>query len=153
MSILTKPNTGAAVLDSLPPRFLPQLPSLSTPPPYHRKHDPRPNPLHLPIHRRRRHNHANGRPMTEVDHSVEGEDKAHPGILGKQGAMAQASGLFNVAWFGGQVLGPLVAGLLMDVSGWSTMTCAFGIMSGAMAMVISLTDRRILQALVLVGNV
>ncbi|PLB51161.1 MFS amine transporter [Aspergillus steynii IBT 23096] len=90
--------------------------------------------------------------MTEVDHFVEGEEKAHPGIFGKQGAMAQAYGLFNVAWSGGQVLGPLVAGLLMDLGGWSTMTCAFGVMSAATAIVIALTDRTILQALGLVDN-
>ncbi|KAK1139820.1 hypothetical protein N8T08_011146 [Aspergillus melleus] len=85
--------------------------------------------------------------MTEVDHVVEGEEKAHPGIFGNQGAMVQAYGLFNVTWSGGQGLGPLVAGLLMDVGGWSTMTCAFGIMSGAIGVVVALKDRTILQDL------
>lgn len=90
--------------------------------------------------------------MTEVDHFVEGEEKAHPGIFGNQGAMAQAYGLFNVAWSGGQVLGPLIAGMLVDLGGWSTMTCAFGVMSAVTAVIIALTDRNTLQALGLVGS-
>ncbi|THC90027.1 hypothetical protein EYZ11_010514 [Aspergillus tanneri] len=85
--------------------------------------------------------------MTEVGNFVEAQEKKHPGIFGNQGGTAQAYGLFNVAWSGGQVLGPLVAGLLVDLGGWTTMVNVFGGICGGTAVAIALTDRSILRSI------
>lgn len=82
--------------------------------------------------------------MTEVSVGVGELEREWPGIFGRQGGMAQAYGLFNVAWSGGQVLGPLLAGLLSDVGGWRMMVNVFGAVSGATAVMIVLSDRGIL---------
>ncbi|PYI02767.1 MFS amine transporter [Aspergillus sclerotiicarbonarius CBS 121057] len=82
--------------------------------------------------------------MTEVSNVTERYEREFPGIFGKQGGTAQAYGLFNVAWSGGQVLGPLVAGLLVERAGWTTMVTVLGAVSGGMSVVIALSDRRVL---------
>ncbi|KAE8373183.1 major facilitator superfamily domain-containing protein [Aspergillus bertholletiae] len=84
--------------------------------------------------------------MTEISLVVERHEKESPGIFGTQGGMGQAYGLFNVAWSGGQVLGPLIAGLLSDRGGWVTMVSVFGTMSGITAVVIGFSDEKILRA-------
>ncbi|KAF7588597.1 hypothetical protein BBP40_005482 [Aspergillus hancockii] len=63
--------------------------------------------------------------MTEVSLVVERQEKEMPGIFGSQGGLGQAYGLYNVAWSGGQVLGPLIAGLLSERGGWVTMIRRF----------------------------
>ncbi|KAB8260678.1 major facilitator superfamily domain-containing protein [Aspergillus pseudonomiae] len=83
--------------------------------------------------------------MTEVSLVVERQEKESPGIFGNQGGMGQAYGLFNVAWSGGQVLGPLIAGLLSDRGGWVTMVSVFGTMSGVTAVVIGFSDKKVLR--------
>lgn len=83
--------------------------------------------------------------MTEVSIVVERQEKESPGIFGSQGGMGQAYGLFNVAWSGGQVLGPLIAGLLSDCGGWATMVSVFGTMSGITAIIIAFSDDKILK--------
>ncbi|PWY90269.1 MFS amine transporter [Aspergillus sclerotioniger CBS 115572] len=82
--------------------------------------------------------------MTEVSNVTERYEREFPGIFGKQGGTAQAYGLFNVAWSGGQVLGPLVAGVLVERAGWTTMVTVLGAVSGGMSVVIALSDRRVL---------
>ncbi|KAL3467810.1 major facilitator superfamily domain-containing protein [Aspergillus heterothallicus] len=83
--------------------------------------------------------------MVEVSHVVEEKEKECPGIFGEQGGTAQAYGLFNVAWSGGQVLGPLAAGWLVDWKGWATMVSVFGIVSGAMAIVLAVTSKGVMR--------
>lgn len=78
--------------------------------------------------------------MTEVSYGVDRLERDCPGIFGRQGGMAQAYGLFNVAWSGGQVLGPLVAGALSDVGGWRVMVSVFGAVSGGTALMIFQSD-------------
>lgn len=73
--------------------------------------------------------------MVEVHYIVESIESEHPGLFGHQGGTAQAYGLYNVAWSGGQVLGPLLAGFLVENNGWQTMVSVFGVMSGVTAMV------------------
>lgn len=82
--------------------------------------------------------------MTEVNNVTERYEREFPGIFGHQGGTAQAYGLFNVAWSGGQVLGPLVAGLLVERAGWTTMVTVLGAVSGGISVVIALSDRRVL---------
>ncbi|RAL14894.1 MFS transporter [Aspergillus homomorphus CBS 101889] len=81
--------------------------------------------------------------MVEVGRVTERYEREYPGIFGHQGGTAQAYGLFNVAWSGGQVLGPLMAGLLVDQAGWATMVSTFGVMSGGIAVMIALSDRKV----------
>jgi MFS family permease len=83
--------------------------------------------------------------MVEVNHVVEGKEKECPGIFGEQGGTAQAYGLYNVAWSGGQVLGPLVAGWLVEWKGWATMVSVFGIVSGGMAVVLAVTSKDVVR--------
>ncbi|KKK19139.1 hypothetical protein P175DRAFT_0520762 [Aspergillus ochraceoroseus IBT 24754] len=79
--------------------------------------------------------------MVEVSRIVEQREKEIPGIFGKQGGTAQAYGLFNVAWSGGQVLGPLLAGFLVDWAGWGTMVSVFAAGSGVTAVVLWVSAR------------
>ncbi|KAL2819157.1 MFS amine transporter [Aspergillus granulosus] len=83
--------------------------------------------------------------MVEVSHVVEEKEKECPGIFGEQGGTAQAYGLFNVAWSGGQVLGPLVAGWLVNLKGWATMVTVFGVVSGGMALVLAITSKGVVR--------
>ncbi|KAL2856964.1 major facilitator superfamily domain-containing protein [Aspergillus pseudodeflectus] len=83
--------------------------------------------------------------MVEVNHVVGEKEKECPGIFGEQGGTAQAYGLYNVAWSGGQVLGPLVAGWLVEWKGWATMVSVFGIVSGGMAVVLAVTSKDVVR--------
>lgn len=48
---------------------------------------------------------------------------------GKGGAYAQAYGLFNMAFAGGCLVGPLLAGFVVEQSGWATMGWVLGLLS------------------------
>ncbi|KAL4993944.1 major facilitator superfamily domain-containing protein [Aspergillus recurvatus] len=71
--------------------------------------------------------------MVEVTRAVEEKERLCPGIFGEKGGTAQAYGLFNAAWSGGQVAGPLVAGWLVDRWGWGVMVSVFGGVSAVTA--------------------
>ncbi|KAL3431769.1 major facilitator superfamily domain-containing protein [Aspergillus tetrazonus] len=71
--------------------------------------------------------------MVEVTRAIETKERLCPGIFGEKGGTAQAYGLFNAAWSGGQVAGPLVAGWLVDSWGWDVMVSVFGGISAATA--------------------
>ncbi|KAL4871079.1 hypothetical protein BDV12DRAFT_206922 [Aspergillus spectabilis] len=79
--------------------------------------------------------------MVEVSLVVEEMEKKYPGIFGEMGGTAQAYGLFNVAWSGGQVAGPLVAGWLVTWGGWSGMVTVFGVVCGGTAVVLGVTAK------------
>lgn len=87
-------------------------------------------------------NLANVALMVVVTDVVDAVEKDYPGIFGKQGGTGQAYGLYNVAWSGGQVLGPLFAGYLMDAHGWATMVTVFGVMSGMTGVILGVTGPR-----------
>ncbi|PYH96206.1 MFS amine transporter [Aspergillus ellipticus CBS 707.79] len=80
--------------------------------------------------------------MAEVSNVTEQYEREFPGILGAQGGTAQAYGLFNVAWSGGQVLGPLLAGLLVDRAGWAAMVTTLGVMSGCIAVMVAVSEQK-----------
>ena len=46
---------------------------------------------------------------------------------------AQAFGLFNMAYSLGNTVGPLIAGLIRDAAGWTTMAWVLGLLSGVTA--------------------
>lgn len=53
--------------------------------------------------------------------------------FGPGGAYAQAYGLFNMAFAGGCMVGPLLAGFIVEDKGWSIMTLVLGILSAVTA--------------------
>ncbi|KAL4975574.1 major facilitator superfamily domain-containing protein [Aspergillus desertorum] len=71
--------------------------------------------------------------MVEVTRAVEEKERLCPDIFGEKGGTAQAYGLFNAAWSGGQVAGPLVAGWLVDWWGWGFMVSVLGVLSAVTA--------------------
>jgi MFS family permease len=76
--------------------------------------------------------------MAEISSVVEAKEKnmlarGHPGF-GPGGAYAQAYALFNVAFAGGCMLGPLLAGFIVEGRGWPTMAWVLGLVSGIAAL-------------------
>lgn len=62
--------------------------------------------------------------MAEITWSIEGEED-DSGI----GPYAQAYGLYNVAFSGGTLLGPIMGGLVRDSAGWGTVGWSMGLVT------------------------
>lgn len=75
--------------------------------------------------------------MAEISSVVEAKEKsmlaAGRAGFGPGGAYAQAYGLFNMAFAGGCMVGPLLAGFIAEDKGWSTMALVLGILSAITA--------------------
>jgi len=68
--------------------------------------------------------------MAEITYAVDAKAARHaPGFFGKNGAYAQAYSLFNMAWAGGCLVGPLLAGLVNQRAGWGPTTLILGVVS------------------------
>ena len=68
--------------------------------------------------------------MAEITYAVDAKASRHPpGFFGKNGAYAQAYSLFNMAWAGGCLVGPLLSGLVNQRAGWAVTTLILGIVS------------------------
>ncbi|KAG9947027.1 MFS general substrate transporter, partial [Aureobasidium melanogenum] len=68
--------------------------------------------------------------MAEVSYAVDAQGAKRPaGFFGKNGAFAQAYGLFNMAYAAGTLAGPLLAGLVKQRAGWGTTTLVLGCVS------------------------
>jgi MFS family permease len=68
--------------------------------------------------------------MAEVTYAVMDKESRRPkGYYGKNGAYAQAYSLFNMAWAAGCMVGPLLAGLVVNSKGWPTATLILGCVS------------------------
>jgi MFS family permease len=68
--------------------------------------------------------------MAEIAYAVDAKAKRRPpGFFGKNGAYAQAYGLFNMAWAAGSMIGPLLGGLVNERAGWAVTTLILGIVS------------------------
>jgi MFS family permease len=75
--------------------------------------------------------------MAEISSVVEAKEKSmlargHPGF-GSGGAYAQAYALFNVAFAAGCMVGPLLAGFVVEDRGWPTMAWVLGLISAVAA--------------------
>jgi MFS family permease len=75
--------------------------------------------------------------MAEISKVAEAKEKSmlargHPGF-GSGGAYAQAYALFNVAFAGGCMAGPLLAGFIVEDKGWTTMSWVLGLISAIAA--------------------
>lgn len=75
--------------------------------------------------------------MAEISGVVEAKEKsmlaAGRAGFGPGGAYAQAYGLFNMAFAGGCMVGPLLAGFIVEDKGWSIMALVLGILSAITA--------------------
>lgn len=68
--------------------------------------------------------------MAEIAYAVDAKaQRRPPGFFGKNGAYAQAYSLYNMAWAGGCLIGPLLAGLVTQAHGWSVATLILGCVS------------------------
>ena len=67
--------------------------------------------------------------LAEVTYILQEKEKRHPGLFGEKGAYAQAYGLFNCAFAGGMLVGPLWAGSVVDKAGWGTMCLSLGVLA------------------------
>lgn len=59
--------------------------------------------------------------LAEITYIINVKEKSHPGIFGRRGAYATAYGLFNTAFAGGMLVGPIWGGFVTQGSGWGTM--------------------------------
>jgi MFS family permease len=67
--------------------------------------------------------------MAEITYEVAAQEKAQPGKFGPKGAYAQAYGLFNTAFAGGMLVGPLWGGFVTGTAGWGTTCWSLGVWS------------------------
>lgn len=67
--------------------------------------------------------------LVEVTNIVATMEKNHPGVFGTTGAFAQGYGLYNCAFAGGMLIGPLWGGFIVGKAGWGTMCWSLGILS------------------------
>ena len=71
--------------------------------------------------------------MAEVSYVVAAQEKVHPGKFGPKGAYAQAYGLFNTAFAGGMLVGPIWGGFVTGTAGWGTTCWSLGVWSAVSA--------------------
>lgn len=71
--------------------------------------------------------------LAEITYVVEAKEKKNPAAFGAGGAYAQAYGLFNVAFAGGSLVGPIWAGFVEQKAGWGTMSWTLGLLSAVSA--------------------
>ena len=67
--------------------------------------------------------------LAEMTYLVQARERRHPGGFGPNGAYAQAYGLFNMAFAGGTLVGPIWGGFIERSAGWGTMTWTLGLIS------------------------
>lgn len=68
--------------------------------------------------------------LAEIAYAVDAKARnRRAGYFGKNGAYAQAYSLFNMAWAGGAMCGPLLGGLVNESRGWNTTTLILGCIS------------------------
>ncbi|TGZ77703.1 MFS general substrate transporter [Ascodesmis nigricans] len=66
--------------------------------------------------------------LAEITFVVIDLEDRKPGRFGKQGAIAQAYGLFNIAFAAGTMIGPLLAGFIRESKGWNIQVLVLGIL-------------------------
>ena len=67
--------------------------------------------------------------FAEISHVVASKEKSKPGLFGTKGAYAEAYGLYNTAFSGGMLVGPLWGGYVVSKSGWGTLTWSLAILA------------------------
>ena len=67
--------------------------------------------------------------LAEIAYVVSHKEKTHPGAFGGKGAYATAYGLFNTAYAGGMLVGPIWGGFVSLRAGWGTMCWSLAVLS------------------------
>ena len=65
----------------------------------------------------------------EISNIVREKEKLDPGAFGGRGAYATAYGLYNTAFAGGMLVGPLLGGFVNQGAGWGTMCWTLAMLS------------------------
>ena len=65
----------------------------------------------------------------EIAYLVRQKERSHPEVFGGRGAYATAYGLFNTAFAGGMLVGPIWGGFVNSSRGWGTMCWSLGLLS------------------------
>ncbi|OKL58197.1 hypothetical protein UA08_06651 [Talaromyces atroroseus] len=81
--------------------------------------------------------------MVEISEPIERKERESPGIFGAKGANAQAYALHAMAWASGQLLGPIVAGALVQTIGWRSMNIVLAVISGLTALMLACTSEKL----------
>lgn len=76
--------------------------------------------------------------MTEVFQVIEDFELEYPGAFGEKSPVAQSYALFNMAFAGGQLFGPILAGGMRVHAGWGVMTLVLGALCAVMAIPLAL---------------
>jgi len=76
--------------------------------------------------------------LAEITYVVGDKEQSHPGAFGGKGAYATAYGLFNMAFAGGMLVGPIWGGFVTQSKGWGTMCWSLAILSISGAIVAEL---------------
>lgn len=72
--------------------------------------------------------------FSDVTYLVNEKEAAQLGVFGPKGAYAQAFALMGVAYAIGSLLGPLLGGLVLEKTGWKSLTFGTGILCAICAM-------------------
>lgn len=67
--------------------------------------------------------------LAEITYIINVKEESHPGVFGGRGAYATAYGLFNTAFAGGMLVGPIWGGFVTQGSGWGTMGWSLAILA------------------------
>lgn len=76
--------------------------------------------------------------LAEVTYIVHVKERARPGVFGGRSAYATAYGLFNTAFAGGLLIGPIWGGFVVQGSGWGAMGWTLAVLALVGAMVAAL---------------
>lgn len=83
--------------------------------------------------------------MVEITDPIERLEREFPGTFGDAGASGQAYGLHSSAWACGTLVGPILAGALIETAGWKVMNLVLAAMSGGTAVLLVSTDDKVGQ--------
>ncbi|CRG84181.1 putative MFS-type transporter C18,02 [Talaromyces islandicus] len=83
--------------------------------------------------------------MVEISEPIERQEREFPGTFGDAGASGQVYGLHSSAWACGTLLGPILAGALVETVGWKAMNLVLAAMSGGTAVLLVSTDDKVGQ--------
>ena len=71
--------------------------------------------------------------LAELTVAVDEREKAQPGIFGPRGAYGRAYSLMNMTWSAGAIVGPVIAGSIVNNVGWATLAWVLGLLNGVTA--------------------
>ena len=76
--------------------------------------------------------------LADLTFVVDDTERGRPGVFGPRGAYARVYSLMNMCWASGAVVGPIVAGFIVDRAGWGTTAWVLALINGVTALLIAL---------------